>query len=100
LRKPIFAKGFGEFHRNPIGFLQKLCFFEKKFANIFAMSAALSPWGKGFKSRFLGKLKICGIFHCIPRKSCFLTTPPSTPWAGTKPTKFGVIWPTISMFAK
>jgi hypothetical protein len=23
---PIFMKGFGEFHGNPIGFLQKLCF--------------------------------------------------------------------------
>jgi hypothetical protein len=37
--------------------------FEKKFfANIFVMSAALSPWGKGFESRFLGKSEICGIF--------------------------------------
>jgi hypothetical protein len=40
--------------------------FHKKIASIFAMSAALSPWGKGFESRFLGKLEVCGIFCCIP----------------------------------
>jgi hypothetical protein len=39
------------------------------------MSAAVSPWGRGFESGFLAKSEICGIFHCIPRKSCFLATP-------------------------
>jgi hypothetical protein len=68
LRSPIFAKGFGEFWGNLIGFLQKSCFltqkpiFAKKIANIFAMSATISPWGKGFESCSLGKSEICRIF--------------------------------------
>jgi hypothetical protein len=44
--------------------------FRCKFcSNIFAMSAAASPWGTGFKS------SLC---RCIPQKSCFLTTPQTT----------------------
>jgi hypothetical protein len=56
-------------------FYPKTNFCKNVFAKIFAMSAALSPWDKGFKSRFLGKSEVCGIFCCIPQKSCFLTTP-------------------------
>jgi hypothetical protein len=58
-------KGFGDFCGNPIGFCKNRVFLlenqflPQKIANIFAMSAALSPWGKGFESRFLGKSEIC-----------------------------------------
>jgi hypothetical protein len=54
-------------------FRKKFC--KKIFANIFAMSATVSPWGGGFESRFLAKSGICGIFCCILRKSCFSASP-------------------------
>jgi hypothetical protein len=81
LQNLIFGIGSGEFCKNPIGFSWKSCFstrnpiFAKKFANIFAMLSAISPWGRGFKSRFLAKSEICRIFHCIAQKLCFSTTP-------------------------
>jgi hypothetical protein len=50
-------------------------FLQKKFANIFAMSAATHPLGTGFKSCFLAKSEFCGIFQSIPQKLCFSTTP-------------------------
>jgi hypothetical protein len=43
-------------------FYPKTDFPEIFFANIYAMSAALSPWGTGFESCFLGKSEVCGIF--------------------------------------
>jgi hypothetical protein len=50
-------------------------FCENFIANIFAMSTAVPPWGGGFESRFLAKSESCGIFCCIPQKSCFSATP-------------------------
>jgi hypothetical protein len=35
------------------------------------MSSAISPWGKGFESRFLAKLEICGIFLMYSAKMVF-----------------------------
>jgi hypothetical protein len=46
-------------------------FCEKIFANIFAMSAAVSPWGGGFESRFLAKSEICGFFLLYIAKIVF-----------------------------
>jgi hypothetical protein len=69
-----FAEIRSDFCKNHV-LLPKNQFLQKKFANIFAMSAKLSPWGKGLESRFLGKWEICGIFCCILQKLCFSTTP-------------------------
>jgi hypothetical protein len=57
----IFAKN--------VFFYLKTDFSEKYFANIFAMSAALSPWGKGFESRFLGNSEICRIIFAVYREN-------------------------------
>jgi hypothetical protein len=69
-----FAKIRSDFRENRV-FRPKIRFLQKKFANILAMSAAVSPWGGGFKSCFSAKLEICGIFCCILQKLCFLATP-------------------------
>jgi hypothetical protein len=56
-------------------FVAKTDFRKKNCANIFARSAAVSPWGNGFISLLLAKSDSCGIFRCILRKSCFSATP-------------------------
>jgi hypothetical protein len=43
---------------------------KKNFANIFAMSAATSPLGTVFKSRFLAKSEFCAEFFAVYRKNC------------------------------
>jgi hypothetical protein len=81
LPHPIFGRVWGISQKSD-RIIAKIMFFdpksnfcEKFFANIFAMSAAVSPWGGGFESRFLAKLEICGIFCCISQKLCFSATP-------------------------
>jgi hypothetical protein len=69
-----FAKIWSDFCKNRV-FQPEIRFSQKNFANIFAMSAAVSPWGGGFKSCFSAKSEICGIFRCISRKLCFSATP-------------------------
>jgi hypothetical protein len=56
-------------------FVMKNDFRQKIWANIFAWSAAVSPWGNGFITLSLAKSDFCGIFCCIPQKSCFSATP-------------------------
>jgi hypothetical protein len=98
LRKILFAESnicnwVQGISRSPNRISAKIVFFDaktdfakKKFANNFAMSAAASPWGRGFESCFLGKSEFCGLFRCVPQKSSFSTTPS---WVNVTITNFG-----------
>jgi hypothetical protein len=75
-------------------FVTKTDFRQKICAKIFARSAAVSPWRNGFISLLLAKSEFCGIFHCIPCKSCKFGRRMLTKWLALsiKITPLKIFW--------